>query len=343
MKALVKTQKGKGYLELKEVAVPEIGDNEVLIKVQSAGICGTDIHIYNDEFPYWPPVILGHEFSGTIAATGKDVADWKVGDRVVGEPHTMACGKCYLCRTGNPQICASKRSPGWGIDGAFAAYMRWPETRLLHRVPESLQLEEAVLCEPLANVVSDVALNNIITVGDVVVVAGTGPIGIMAAVVARQAGARHVILIGRNEFKMAIARNLSAINQVLSISSNDVVVSVMELTDGRGADVFIDASGSAQALAVGAHLIRKLGTFTAIGFSDNDTIDFPYRQLMMKGVKFFFNISTKFESWDRSLALLEGGYIPYDKIVTGKRKIDDWQGVFKNPRSRESLKDVFVF
>ena len=343
MKALVKTQKGRGYLELKEVAVPEISDDEVLIKVEAAGICGTDFHIYNDKFPYWPPVILGHEFSGTIAATGNNVADWHVGDRVVGEPHTMACGKCYLCRTGNPQICASKRSPGWGIDGAFAEYMRWPETHLLHRVPASLQFEAAVLCEPLANVVSDMALSNIITVGDVVVVAGTGPIGIMAAVVARQVGARHVVLIGRNESKMAIARSISAIDEVVNIKSNDVVNLVIGLTDGRGADVFIDASGSAEALASGAQMIRKLGTFAGIGFSDNDTIDFPYRQLMMKGVKFLFNISTKYESWDRSLALLESGSIPYEKIITGRRRIDEWEEVFEDPRGRESLKDIFVF
>lgn len=340
MKALVKTQKGKGYLEMKEVAVPEIGDNEVLIRIQAAGICGTDFHIQNDEFPYWPPVILGHEFAGTIALTGRSVTDWKVGDRVVGEPHTMACGKCYLCRTGNSQICASKRSPGWGIDGAFAEYMRWPEPRLLHSVPVSLELESAVLCEPLANVVSDVALNNTITVGDVVVVAGTGPIGIMSAIVARQVGAKEVVIIGRNESKMTIARSISAISYV--VRPDDVVRLIMELTDGRGADVFIDSSGSAQILALGAHLVRKLATFVGIGFSDRDTIEFPYRQLMMKGVRFLFNISTKYESWDRSLALLDNGSIPFDKIITGRRKIDDWKDVFIDPRGRESLKDIFV-
>lgn len=103
MLALVKTQKGKGFVELREVPVPVIGPGEVLIEVKACGICGTDVHVLHDSFPYWPPVILGHEFSGKIVALGPGVSLYAVGDRVVGEPHTQACGQCYLCRTGNIQ------------------------------------------------------------------------------------------------------------------------------------------------------------------------------------------------------------------------------------------------
>jgi L-iditol 2-dehydrogenase len=112
MLALVKTAKGVGNIELRDVPIPKPASNEVLIEVKAAGICGTDIHVRYDEFPYWPPVILGHEFSGEIVEVGQDVTDYKVGDRVVGEPHNKACGKCYLCRTGNIQVCASKSSIG---------------------------------------------------------------------------------------------------------------------------------------------------------------------------------------------------------------------------------------
>jgi hypothetical protein len=124
MLALVKTAKGKGHLELRDVPVPQVGAGDVLIEIKAAGICGTDLHIYHDEYPYWPPVILGHEFAGVIAETGREVADWKAGDRVVGEPHTLACGTCWLCR--EIAILSLKRSPGWGIDGCFARYMRFP-------------------------------------------------------------------------------------------------------------------------------------------------------------------------------------------------------------------------
>src|SRR3990172_7629700 len=155
MLALVKLQKGKGFLKLKEVETPKIVADEVLIEVKAAGICGTDIHVKNDEFPYWPPVILGHEFSGKIVEIGSKVDSYEVGDRVVAEPHTLACGKCYLCRTGNIQICSSKRSIGWGIDGAFTKYIKMPE-KLLHKIPDKVSYEHAAVVEPTANVVHDV-------------------------------------------------------------------------------------------------------------------------------------------------------------------------------------------
>ncbi len=125
----------------------------------------TDLHIYHDEFPYWPPVILGHEFSGVVSAVGSRVTGWTMGDRVVGEPHTLACGTCFLCRTGNRQVCASKRSPGWGIDGAFAPQMRFPEPGLLHRIPRRSTYPAAALVEPLANVVTDVVLTQSVMAG----------------------------------------------------------------------------------------------------------------------------------------------------------------------------------
>jgi len=342
MKALMKTQKGKGYLSLQQVSVPRIGENDVLIKIFAAGVCGTDLHIYRDEFPYWPPVILGHEFSGTIVAVGERVVDWKVGDRVVGEPHTLACGKCYLCRTGNPQLCSSKRSPGWGIDGAFAEYMRWPETKLLHRVPESLDMSAAAIVEPLANVITHIALVNVVTVGDVVVVAGTGPIAIMAAMVAKLSGANQVIVFGRNPRKLDVCRTFSAIDGVVNVTEGDPIKVVYDLTHGRGADIFIEASGSASALLTGAQVVRKLGTLIGIGLPGNETVEFPYRLLMMKSVKFLFSLSTKYEAWDRSIRILDKGIIPYEKIITTRLKLDEWETVFERNSDQNLLKAIFV-
>lgn len=114
MKALMKTERGPGHVEIREVAKPSPGSGEVLIEVKACGICGTDVHVMHDEFPYWPPVVLGHEFAGQVVETGPGTALFQVGDRVVGEPHTQACGQCFLCRTGNIQICGMKRSPAGG-------------------------------------------------------------------------------------------------------------------------------------------------------------------------------------------------------------------------------------
>jgi len=169
MLALVKTQKGEGFLELQDVPEPTINDDEVLIEIKAAGICGTDVHVKHDTFPYWPPVILGHEFSGEIVQVGANVSGWSEGDRVVGEPHTLACGECYLCRRGHVQNCAEKRSPGWGIDGAFTKYLKYPP-KLLHRIPDSMTFEQAAIVEPAANAVTDIIERKAIEAGDFVVV-----------------------------------------------------------------------------------------------------------------------------------------------------------------------------
>jgi len=146
MKALVKTQKGVGFIEVRDVPEPSPGPGEVKIQVAQCGICGSDIHVRHDSFPYWPPVILGHEFTGTIVELGPDCQYTELGDRIVAEPHTKACGQCRLCRTGNVQICATKRSPGWGIDGGMAEFICYPE-RLLHKIPDDMSWDQAAVVD----------------------------------------------------------------------------------------------------------------------------------------------------------------------------------------------------
>ncbi len=346
MRALVKTKKGKGFIELKDVPAPSIGDAEVLIDVKACGICGTDLHIYNDEFPYYPPVILGHEFSGTIAAVGRNVGGWAVGDRVVGEPHTMACGVCALCRTGNRQICPHKRSPGWGIDGAFAPLMRWPEPGLLHRIPDTLGFPAAALTEPLANVVTDVILPQTVMAGDVVAVAGPGPIGIMAALVAKYAGASTVIIFGVDddeETRLRLCRSLPAIDHVVNVQKEDLVKLVHDVTSGRGVDLFIEASGARAAMQTGALIIRKLGVVTAIGLTGKPGIEFPYDAFMMKSVRYQFNVSTRYESWDRAIRFLNAGLIHSDRLLSHTGSIEQWQEFFDALLARKALKGMFLF
>ncbi len=149
MKALVKYAKGLNNLELRDIPIPEISNNEVLLKVSTCGVCGTDLKIRNDSFPYSPPVVIGHEFSGEIMEVGSTVSKWIRGNRVVAEQHFGTCGGCEFCLTGRKQYCLSKRSPGYYSDGAFAEYISVPAA-LLHTVPESLSLKAAVLVEPMA-------------------------------------------------------------------------------------------------------------------------------------------------------------------------------------------------
>jgi len=346
MKALVKTTKGVGNIEVLEREKPTIESPEVLIQIDAAAVCGTDLHIYHDRFPYWPPVILGHEFAGTIVEVGSSVNGWQVGDRVVGEPHTLACGKCHLCRTGNPQICNEKRSPGWGIDGAFARFMRFPEPKLLHRIPEGMDSGTACLAEPMANIVSDLVLNHAVQAGDVVLVSGPGPIGIMAALTCKYLGAARIIVTGTDQdehVRLPFCRTQATIDEVINVQKVNAIDIINELTGGNGVDVVIEASGAAPAIAMGAQVLRKMGTFTAIGLTGRDNISFPYDTFMKKAVNFHFNMSTKYASWEPALKMLVDGVIPSEDYITHRGNIQNWKTMFDALESGNAIKAIFEF
>lgn len=345
MRALVKTAKGKGHVSLQDVPVPEIGPGDVLIEIKAAGICGTDLHIYHDEFPNWPPVILGHEFAGVIVKAGREVTDWKSGDRVVGEPHTLACGKCWLCRTGNRQLCASKRSPGWGIDGCFARFMRFPDPVLLHRIPDDLDFETASLVEPAANVVHDVLERGRVEPGDVVAVAGPGPIGLLSAMAAKTYGASKVAVIGTNsdeELRLPTARKIPGIDHVWNVQREDVVSLMMDLTGGRGADLAVEASGAEDGIALGLKLVRKMGRIAAIGLTGREKINFSYDAAMSKAVNFFFNLSTSFTSWDRAIHFVEVRKADVKLLITHKGPLERWEEFFAALDGKKGIKGIFI-
>jgi len=343
MKALVKTQKGEGFLEIRDVPEPKPGPGEVLIEVQACGICGTDIHVWHDEFPYWPPVILGHEFSGRIVGVGPETGLFKTGERVVGEPHTRACGHCYLCRTGNIQICPLKRSPGWGIDGALTKYLKMPE-RLLHRIPDSMSYDLAALVEPTANVVHDVVERAQIVAGDFVVVLGPGPIGLLAALTARAAGARHVVIVGApadEEIRLKKARELG-FETVLNVAQVDPVEAVRELTGGLGADLVIECSGAPAAIASTVDLIRKKGCICVIGLTGKDAIPFPWDKAAFKVCDVVFNLSTSYTSWDRTIHLIASGRLPAGQVITRRLPLSEWKSGFEGLEAQKELKVLLI-
>jgi L-iditol 2-dehydrogenase len=224
--------------------------------------------------------------------------------------------------------------------------MRWPEPALLHRLPDDLDFPAAALTEPLANVVTDLVLPQAIMAGDVVAVAGPGPIGIMAALVAKYAGASTVIIFGVNEdeeSRLSLCRSLPAIDHVVNVQKEDLLALVRDITSGRGADVFVEASGSSAAMQTGAHIIRKLGTVTAIGLTGKPSVEFPYDAFMLKGVRYLFNVSTRFESWDRAIRILSAGLIPHDRLITHRGFLEQWQDFFEALLARKALKGMFLF
>ena len=342
MKALVKTQKGKGFLELRDVPEPQVKAGEVKIEIAACGICGTDVHVKHDEFPYWPPVTLGHEFAGTVVEVGPNCRSAKVGERVVAEPHNLSCGVCYLCRTGNTHICASKRSPGWGVDGGMAKYICYPE-KLLHRMPEGMTFDQGALVEPTANAVTDVIERARITAGDFAVVIGPGPIGLLAAMVARAAGAREVVVIGTPAdaaLRLKKAKELGF--TTVNLGEANPVDVVMGMTGGIGADLVIECSGSPRAIPGTIDLVRKLGKICVIGLTGNRPVEVPWDKFSFKVVEVIFNLSTSYTSWDRTIALIHKGLVPAEKIITHRLPLAQWEEAFAAVENLSGLKALLI-
>ncbi len=343
MLALVKTAKGVGNLELRDVPEPQIAPDEVLIEVKATGVCGTDIHVKHDRFPYWPPVVLGHEFAGQICEVGDEVQGWKVGDRVVGEPHTKACGVCWLCRQGHIQICPEKRSPGWGIDGAFTKYLKYPP-KLLHRIPDHVSFEEAALVEPTANVVHDVLERSRVEAEDFVVVLGPGPIGLLAAQCARAEGARAVMIAGTpadEKLRLKTARELG-LDHVVNVAEESALERCLELTEGRGADLVVEASGAEAAINDAVEMVRKKGRISAVGMTGRDDIRFAWDKAIFKACDIYFNLSTSYTSWDRAISLIASGKVNAEALISHCEPLSNWERVFDDVENMRALKAVLV-
>jgi L-iditol 2-dehydrogenase len=345
VKALVKTAKGTGFIEIRNLDIPKIPSPDwVLIRVKAAGICGTDLHIWHDQFPYWPPVVLGHEFAGEIVEVGANVRAWKAGDRVVAEPHSLACGECELCRKGQIQLCASKRSPGWGIDGGFAEFVTMPAF-LLHAIPADVPDVVAATAEPMAIAIHQVLERGRVEFRDNVVVSGCGPIGILAAFLAKKAGAATVIAtgIGRSEeVRFPVCRKLGA-DYCLNAETMNIEAAVRALTGGRGADLVIEASGSPAAIAQSFRLVRTGGRISAIGLSGKDGVTVPWDVAMHKVVDISFNMSSSATSWPRSLATLGSYHAALSAYVTAVVGLDDWETAFQRLEAEKDVKTVFRF
>ncbi|HCA48631.1 MAG TPA: sorbitol dehydrogenase, partial [Armatimonadetes bacterium] len=265
------------------------------------------------------------------------------GDHAVAEPHTLACQKCWLCRQGHVQICADKRSPGWGIDGAFAKYVVM-DSRLLHRLPDSVSFDAGALVEPTANTVHDVGERARVEPEDFVVVLGPGPIGLLAAQVAKGSGAREVMIIGTPAdaaLRLPTAEKLG-IDHVVNLAEVNAQERVMELTGGRGADLVVECSGAAPAINSAIQLVRKKGRVCVIGMTGKEKIEFTWDAAIFKGIDMFFNISTSYSSWDRAISMIEKGKVNAEAIVTHREPLENWEATFDALERQEGLKALFI-
>lgn len=337
MKGLMKIKKGKGYVELQEVEDPKPGPDEVLIEVKRAGVCGTDIHILHDEFPKArPPFILGHEFCGVVEAVGKEVKDWKRGDRVVSETAAYSCGQCRFCRSGDTQLCPARLAYGYVKNGAFARYIVVKE-RLLHLLPDHISEREGALCEPLA-VCSHAALERTeVRPEEIVLVTGPGTIGLIMLQVVKSVGAR-VILCGTesDRERLRIGIELGADREV-NIDQEDLSSIVMEMTKGYGVDKAFECAGVRSAVVDSIRLTRKGGTIVQVGLFGKP-IGIPYEEIALKELSVIGCFAQRSSSWDLALQLLGEGKVKTGPLISGEYPLDQWREAFERFERREGLK-----
>lgn len=329
-------------VELREVVVPDIGDEDVLLRVGAVSVCGSDVHqCYNTHS--WPvnlPVILGHEFAGTVARTGRAVKGFREGDRVVSETAAVVCGECLLCRTGRYNLCPQRKGFGYGINGAMASYVKVP-ARCLHNIPDTLPFPLACLAEPHSVAYNAMCVNSTIRPGDMVVVLGPGPIGLLCARMAALAGADPLIVVGlpADAPRLETAKRLGAHRVVNAAeeSVDDVVRSFSPL----GADLVCEASGASRPLDLALALTRPDGQVTKVGWSP-DLLPININPLVQKNLRLQGSFSHTFPTWERVIHLLDRRLTLPDEIVGLTSPLDGWREAFDAMHTGRVIKSVLI-
>ncbi len=328
-------------VELREVSIPEIGEEDVLVAVQAVGICGSDVHQYNGTISYKVnyPVILGHEFSGIVAKTGSRVHMFKKDDSVVSETAAVVDLYSPISRSGNYHLDPSRLGFGYGTDGAMAEFVRVPE-RCLHRIPDGLSFERAALAEPCCVSYDVICVNSRIRPGDSVAVIGPGPIGLLCMLLAKLSGANPLVAIGIpiDAKRLKIASQNGA-THTIGEQGEDVAGETKTLGDGYGMDVVIDASGHSSTLKLALDIVRPGGHITKVGWG-RQPCNFSLDPLVAKAVTLQGSFSHTWPMWEKVLAMLASNQINLDLIISRVAPLAEWQNCFEAMHTGEIVKGV---
>lgn len=332
MQAITFQARGE-YKYQTDYPLPEPEKNEVVIKVNQCGLCGTDAHIYNGEFEANFPVVIGHEFSGTVDSTGSKVKNFTSGDRVTLNPNTI-CNKCEFCRNGKENLCVTLPGLGVNSDGGFAEYAAVPE-RCVYHIPDRLSFAGAAFTEPLSCALHGIDLAKI-NPGDVVVVLGSGPTGLLLAQLAKLSGASIVITTAKRKKRLEVAKELGA-TEAIDVSKVDLLQGLDSALDGKGVDVVLEAVGSEETMKQSLQIPKEGGRIVWFGVASPD-LEVPvkpfevYRkELTIRGS--FVNPYTT----QRAIDLLAENKIRTDKLIThyfSLDKFDEAIDTYENDDSR---------
>jgi threonine 3-dehydrogenase len=337
MKALVKAKPERG-IWLEDIGLPEVGHNDVLIKIKRTAICGTDIHIF--QWDKWAkanipvPLAIGHEFCGEIVECGSEVKGFETGDRVSAEGH-ITCGVCRNCRAGRRHLCMNTVGVGVSRPGAFAEFLSVPAFNVF-KLPATISDDMASILDPLGNATHTALSFDL--VGEDVLITGAGPIGIMATAIARYAGARHVVVTDINDYRLGLATDMGA-TRALNVTRESIDDTMKELGMEEGFDVGMEMSGNPKAFQDMLRTMHHGGKIALLGIPPEE-MSIDWNQVIFKGmiIKGIYG-REMFETWYKMSSMLQSG-LNIDPIITHHFDIDDFQPAFELMESGQSGKVI---
>jgi alcohol dehydrogenase/L-iditol 2-dehydrogenase len=333
--AVVNFAAEKFSVELREVKLPEIGPEDVLLEVAAVGVCGSDLHQWTADHS-WPvnyPVILGHEFAGHVRRIGERVVGWREGDRAVSETAAVIDPNNPMSRQGLYNLDPTRKGFGYGVDGAMTQYVRVP-ARCLHHLPDNLPFEQAGLTEPCCVAYNAVVANGNVKPGDRVVVFGPGPIGILCAAMARlQGGEVAIVGLERDMTRLKVAESYGC----KAITSN--LEAWVREGDGLGVDGVIDAAGVSATLKSSIDIVRPNGWISKVGWG-KQPLGFSLDPLVQKNITLKGSFSHNWPIWERVIRLLATKALDVTKVIGGIWPLDQWHTAFEQMHSGEIVKAV---
>lgn len=337
-----------GVTEIQEIERPLASDDDVIIKIEAAGICGGDVHFYKAEMnPPFYPMTFGHEFAGVISEVGNNVKKWKVGDRVVSDNTGYVCGVCPACIRGDFVHCIDRGILGCNMDGGFAEYVKIPGEILkihpncLYRIPEKMTFQEATVLEPAANSFKAVIQEGNFLAGENIVIAGPGVLGMLGIQMARIAGAAKIIVVGTErtrDRRESIAKKYGATHWVSSDKEGYADL-IKEIAGSNGVSSMIDYVSHPSLFYNALKYIRNCGTIVRVGRNTN-SVDFPIQDLTDHALRLQGHQGYDTTSWKSCLSLYEQGLVDLKGMITSEWSLLEYQSAFKSILERKELKVI---
>jgi L-iditol 2-dehydrogenase len=341
LKAVIKYAPGDGNVDVRDVDEPVCRDDQVKIEIAFCGVCGTDVHVLHDTFRNHPPVILGHELSGTVVEVGHRASAVPLGQRVaVLGATSVTCGECAHCRSGYFIFCPRRRGMGHGVNGGFTRYVVARPDQL-YRVPDGMTLEEAALSEPFAAIVQAVVEIARVRQGETAIVSGPGPMGLLCLKLLVAEGVKTIVAgTAADRERLDAARRFGAA-AVVDVDNGKLDEAVRDLADGAGVDVSFDCAGHPASVRACIDALRPMGRHVQVGICGSD-ISFPMDRVFFKQLTVTGSVCYTARTWERMFEIFNGGRLALGDLISHRLPITDWRTAFDLCLNRQALK-VLLF